>query len=347
MMYSVLPDGAVMVEDEGRRGSPAEKATIIVPPARRKKRRKGATFLFGLIHLALIYVMGYILILSALPAIGLVGYALYVAGPLWGVAVAFASVPISILWYMQVVIFVKRFAIGRIRPGTYDLHSLRYLRCWFLSYLMNNTRNIVLPLYATLFLPRFLRQLGAKVGRMVEISTIMHAIPDLLEIDDGSFLADACIVGGPRIYGGKIEIQANKIGKRTFVGNSAHVPAGVDLGNNGLVGVMSTPPSGTIRTADGTSLARFSGFCTSIHPAGFLLLSPSDVRTRLCHDRAERHSGSVENIAAGHASDGEHGDLLRHRLDALPARSAVAIGNPGAICRTWAFLERTRLCRRA
>jgi non-ribosomal peptide synthetase-like protein len=117
-----------------------------------------------------------------------------------------------------------------------------------------------LPLYATVFFPRFLRQLGAKIGRMVEISTIMHAMPDLLEIDDGSFLADACIVGSQRIYHGVIEIRPNKIGKRTFVGNSALVPSGIDLGDNGLVGVMSTPPAGIRRVPNGTRWLGSPGF---------------------------------------------------------------------------------------
>ena len=257
---SVLVDGSAIGQGNGKRGSPAEDATVDVPVGRTKGRWHGATFVFGLVHLALIYLMGYILILSALPGIGLIAYALYAGGPWWGAAVAFATVPISILWYLQVVVSVKRILVGRIRPGTYDVHSLAYLRCWFLAYLMNNTRNIVLPLYATLFLPKFLRQLGAKIGRMVEISTIMHVVPDLLEIDDGSFLADACIVGGHRIDGGVIEIKSNKIGKRTFVGNSAYVPAGVDLGGFGLVGVMSTPPKGVACTADGTRWLGSPGF---------------------------------------------------------------------------------------
>jgi non-ribosomal peptide synthetase-like protein len=257
---SLLADNAVISEGDGMRGSPATKAAVFVPPSSGKRPRRGANFAFGLIHLALIYAMGYILIFSAAPAVALIGYALYVSGPAAGIAVAFASVPISILWYLQLVILVKRLAIGRIFPGTYSIHSAAYLRYWFASYLLTNTRHILLPLYATVFMPRVLRQLGAKVGRMVEISTIMHAMPDLLELEDGSFLADACIVGGLRVHQGVIEIRSNKIGKRTFVGNSALVPAGVDLGDNGLVGVMSTPPAGVGRTPDGTQWFGSPGF---------------------------------------------------------------------------------------
>ena len=185
--------------------------------------------------------MGYLLIVSAAPGIGLIAYALYLQGPLVAVAVAFATVPVSLLWYLQLVVFVKRFVIGKISPGTYDVHSLTYLRYWFSAYLLSNTRQIALPLYATVFMPRFLRQLGAKVGRSVEVSTVTHIVPELLEIHDGSFLADACIIGGSRIGNGILELRSNKIGERTFVGNSAFVPPGLELGDDNLIGVMSTP----------------------------------------------------------------------------------------------------------
>jgi non-ribosomal peptide synthetase-like protein len=256
---SLLTDNTVIPKGEGRRGCPAVKAEVDVPH-RRQKRRWGANFLFGLMHLALIYAMGYILIFSAMPAIALVGYSLYVGGPALGIGVAFATVPISILWYIQIVVIVKNLAIGRIFSGTYSLHSVAYLRYWFSNYLLDNTRHIILPLYATMFLPRLLRQLGASIGRMVEISTIMHVTPDLLEVGDGSFLADACIVGGYRNNDGVVEIGSNKIGQRTFVGNSAFVPAGVNLGDDSLIGVMSTPPASTGRTPNGTRWLGSPGF---------------------------------------------------------------------------------------
>ena len=238
---SLLPDDTTMVEGEGRRGSPANTAQVEVPTGAGRSPTALGRFVFGLIHLSLIYVMGYLLIVSAAPAIGLIAYALYLHGPLVAIAVAFATVPISLLWYLQIVVAVKRLAIGKISPGTYGVHSLTYLRYWFSAYLLNNTRQIALPLYATVFMPRFLRQLGAKVGRSVEVSTITHVVPELLEIRDGSFLADACIIGGSRVNDGVLELRCNKIGERTFVGNSALVPPGLELGDDNLIGVMSTP----------------------------------------------------------------------------------------------------------
>jgi non-ribosomal peptide synthetase-like protein len=253
---SHLPDDAVVEADQGMRGSPAQPAEIdldaLQAAAGPARSRRARTALYGLIHLGLIYVMGYLLILSVLPGLALAGYALYYGGAWWAIGAAFAAVPLSFLWYLVIVVAVKRIAIGRIAPGVYRQHSKDYLRYWFLAYLLSNTREIALPLYATLFLPGFLRLLGAKIGRGVEISTAMRIVPDLLEIGDGSFLADACIVGGHRAYLGMVELQRNRIGRRSFIGNSALVPAGVDIGDNCLIGVMSVPPRGLGRTPDGT-----------------------------------------------------------------------------------------------
>jgi amino acid adenylation domain-containing protein len=214
---SVLADHDIMRAGETRRGSPAEN-TGKAPPALARQHGRLLNGLFGLIHLLLIYVMGYLLILSASPAIGIVGLALYIGGPLAGFASALATAPLTILWYLTIVQTVKHLFIGRIKPAKYSTRSVTFLRYWFLRYLMTNTRHLMLPLYATLFFPHFLRSLGAKIGRNVEISTITQATPDLLEIGDESFLADACILGGHKIYGGQIDLRANRVGRRTFVG---------------------------------------------------------------------------------------------------------------------------------
>jgi non-ribosomal peptide synthetase-like protein len=261
---SHLADGAIIEADHGMRGSPAQAADVdldaLQANAGPAKHRWGRTFLFGLIHLSLIYTMGYLLILSALPGLAMTVYAFLHFGPLSAVAAAFAAVPISFLWYLFLVVAVKRLAIGRVVPGVHRQQSKDYVRYWFLAYLLTNTRHIVLPLYATLYLPTFLRLLGASIGRGVEISTAMRIVPELLKIEDGSFLADACIVGGHRCYLGLVEISPNRIGTRSFIGNSALVPVGIDIGNNGLIGVLSTPPPGVKRTADGTRWLGSPGF---------------------------------------------------------------------------------------
>jgi non-ribosomal peptide synthetase-like protein len=261
---SHLADDAAIEADCGMCGSPAIEAQVDVDalqttagPAR---YRPGQTFWFGLIHLVLIYAMGYLLILSVLPGLAMVAYAFFRWGPFWAVGAAFAGVPVSLFWYLFLVVAVKRLAIGRIAPGIHLRQSMAYLRYWFLAYLLTNTRHIVLQLYATMYLPTLLRLMGARIGYGAEISTAMRIVPDLLEIGDGGFLADACIVGGHRTYLGLVELRSNKIGERSFIGNSAMVPAGIDIGNDCLIGVMSTPPRGTTLVPDGTRWLGSPGF---------------------------------------------------------------------------------------
>jgi non-ribosomal peptide synthetase-like protein len=249
---SALPDAAVIAAGESRQGSPARSASVRLPGLVRRNERPWRRFLFGLFHLGLIYVMGYLLIFAGLPAVGLVFYAYATGGPAYAAASTFLAVPLAAVCWLAIVLAVRRFAIGRVAPGVYRLASGSYLRIWFLNYLLDNTRHLLLPVYATMFTPKLLKLLGAKVGKGVEISTVMHVLPDLLEIGQGSFLADACIVGGFRIHGGVVEIMLNRIGRRTFVGNSALVPGGTDLGDNSLIGVLSTPPSNQTSVRDGT-----------------------------------------------------------------------------------------------
>lgn len=264
---SLLPDGIEMAAGEARRGIPALPADVDVPQARRAAgtglvRRVGRDLtraFYGLAHLALIYAMGYFLILVTVPAAALVLGSLYLGGPWWGAAAAFAAVPVWILSYVRGAILLKRL-IGPLKAGTVPVNSLTYLRHWFSAYLLENTKNILMPVYATVYLPALMRALGAKIGRGVEISTVSHICPDVLEIGDGSFLADACLVGGERIHNGMLEIGAVKIGSRTFIGNSAVVTGGHTIGNDVLIGVASTPPAGDATVPDGTRWLGAPGF---------------------------------------------------------------------------------------
>ena len=240
---SLLVDGSALGIGEMQRGVPAMPARVPAPGDHvRNSRGKRRTFLFGLLHLGLIYAMGYFLLLTTAPAIALIAAGLYIGGPWAGIAGAMLSVPLLVASYVASVIALKRFVIGRLCTGTVHLDSVTYLRHWFAQYLMENTRYLLMPLYATIYLPTFLRKLGARVGAGTEISTVAHVCPDHLEIGAGSFLADACLVGGNRIHGGFMQTAPVTIGAKSFVGNSALVPGGSVIGDNVLIGVASTPP---------------------------------------------------------------------------------------------------------
>jgi non-ribosomal peptide synthetase-like protein len=249
---SMLADGAVVARGQSYRGSPATPGNVRLPAVAAVRESWWRRALFGGLHLGLIYAMGYLLLLAMLPGLGLVYYGFLKFGIGGAVGAAFLALPLSGVWWLLLVVAVKWLAIGRLRPGAYRLTSCTYLRIWFLRYLLDNTRQMLNPIYATMFTPHLLRLLGAKIGRNVEVSTVMHVVPDLVEMNDGSFLADACMVGGPRIHRGWVELAANKVGSRSFVGNSAFAPSGVEIGNNSLVGVLSAPPADQTRTPDGT-----------------------------------------------------------------------------------------------
>jgi non-ribosomal peptide synthetase-like protein len=77
--------------------------------------------------------------------------------------------------------------------------------------------------------------------------------PDLMTIEDESFLADGSMVGGRRLFRGHLHLEPNRVGRRSFVGNNALLPVGADLGENCLLGVLSVPPGGVgFQTPDNT-----------------------------------------------------------------------------------------------
>lgn len=261
---SLLPDGTSMAAGEMRRGIPALPADVDIPHASGYRRlhnirRNLGRKVFGALHLALIYVMGYFLIGTALPSVALVLWSLYAGGPLWGIAAAFAAIPLGFATYITALLVLKGL-IGRLETGTVPLYSLRYLRHWFTSYLLENTKTILNPMYATVYLPPLLRALGARIGKGVEVSTVSHICPDALDVGAGSFLADACLVGGQRVHDGRMEVGPVRIGSRTFIGNSALVPGGRTIGDDALIGVGSTPPADAAVVPDGTRWLGAPGF---------------------------------------------------------------------------------------
>lgn len=256
---SALADNSIVPPGEGWRGSPARPAKVTLPPRQLKKASPARVAAFAVLHLGLIYSMGYFLLATMLPAMVMLFYGLYNYGPWGGVVAAFASVPVSIITYATLAVAVKRM-FGKLEAGSVPIYSARYLKHWFVAYLLENTKNILMPLYATVYLPAFLRLLGAKIGKGTEISTVSHVNPDLLEVGDGSFLADACIVGGQRLNGETLHVETVRIGAKTFIGNSALVSGGHAIGDNSLIGVASTPPMNMPVVPDNTRWLGSPGF---------------------------------------------------------------------------------------
>ena len=163
-------------------------------------------------------------------------------GELWSLLAAPAVALTFVVLLCLEIVVVKWMLLGRVKPGDYPIYSGFYLRKWFVDQLMGLSLDVMGQLYATLYLNPWYQALGAKMGRRAEISTACAASPDLLDIGSESFIADAVLLGVPEVDRGILSLRNTRIGKRAFVGNSALLPAGTVVGDNTLIGVLSTPP---------------------------------------------------------------------------------------------------------
>ncbi|WEK44786.1 MAG: amino acid adenylation domain-containing protein [Candidatus Sphingomonas colombiensis] len=167
------------------------------------------------------------------------------------IAPVLATTYVILMCVLTVV--AKRLFLGRVRPGRYRMDSWFYVRFWFVQQVNDLALRLLHPIYATLYVIPWYRALGVKVGRRAEISTAAAIVPDLVDIGPESFIADAVLFGAARVEPGAIRLAHTRIGRRSFIGNSALLPTGATIGDGVLIGVLSKPPeSGEAARADGT-----------------------------------------------------------------------------------------------
>jgi len=249
---SALADGENIPSGESRCGSPSTPGGIELPTPSAATQVRRYPFLFGLCHLFLIYALQFFVLITAMPSASLISLAFFRGSTVTLLAAVVAAGPVFVLSFCLMTAAGRALILGRPNPGVYPLESALYLRKWTVDMLMTISRGLVLPLYTTLYLPPWLRLLGARIGARAELSTVWQVSPELLEAGEESFFADGAVIGRRRLFGGMFQIARNRIGRRTFVGNNALLPVGVSLGDNGLLGVLSMPPAGTAVTDHGT-----------------------------------------------------------------------------------------------
>jgi non-ribosomal peptide synthetase-like protein len=249
---SFLPDGATLAAGEQRRGSPPEASDVPTPegPIYRAPLRRQIGF-FVLSWL----ISGLVGLLSLAP--GLVFLWLWLlafrVGAIWtAIWATVALAPVFVVFTCLWIVMVKAILLRRAKPGVYRLYSFYYLRHWLAYGLMRSSRAVLLPIFTTIYLPPWMRLLGAKVGKHAEMSTVWSFMPELLDAGDSTFFADGCMLGGRRVFGGRFQIGVNRVGSRSFVGNGAILPTGASLGERCLLGVLSAPPCSSQATPDGT-----------------------------------------------------------------------------------------------
>ncbi len=249
---SLLPDGATLAAGEQRRGSPAKASDVPVPegPFYRASLRPQIGFF------ALSWLIGGLVGLASLaPALAFLWlwllafrHGLILVAVSATVALAPVFVVVTCLW----IVGLKAILLRRAKPGVYRLYSFYYLRNWLAYGLMRSSRALLLPIFTTIYLPPWMRLLGARIGKHAEISTVWSFMPELLDAGKSAFFADGCMLGGRRAFGGRFQIGVNRVGNRSFVGNGAILPTGASLGEHCLLGVLSAPPSSVRATPDGT-----------------------------------------------------------------------------------------------
>ena len=152
-----------------------------------------------------------------------------------------ATIISGLLLAALVVLSVRLLSIG-LREGTVPVRSRIGWQVWSTERLLDLSRTILFPLYASLVTPVWLRMLGARVGRDVEASTVL-LVPSLTTIRDGAFLADDTMIGSYELGGGWLRLGSVDIGKRAFVGNSGMAAGGHSVPKDGLVAVLSAAPA--------------------------------------------------------------------------------------------------------
>ncbi|MEU4341141.1 Pls/PosA family non-ribosomal peptide synthetase [Nocardia sp. NPDC023852] len=192
-------------------------------------------------------------VLAAVPILGLSAGGAFIA---WfirdtrtlggGVGRAFAILPVATLLSLGVyatatIIAVRLLSIG-LTEGYHPVRSRVGWQAWATERLLDSARTFLFPLYASLLTPLWLRLLGAKIGKSVEVSTVL-LLPKFTTVADGAFLADDTMIAGYELGGGWLRIGEAKVGKRAFLGNSGMTAPGRRVPKNGLVAVLSAAPS--------------------------------------------------------------------------------------------------------
>jgi non-ribosomal peptide synthetase-like protein len=237
---SLLPTGAIIPAGEVWAGSPSAKVGLAPPPA--PLAPLSLRISHGLIFAGLFFVFPILAILPIFPGMMLLAEMDQITDSYdWILLSPLLAAGFIVTMCLEIAA-LKWLVLGKVKAGSWPIYSDYYLRWWFVDKLMELSLDIVNSLYATLYLNPWYRLLGVKVGKRAEVSTASSMCHDLLNLGDESFIADAVLLGAPRVRDGRLELMPTRIGKRAFVGNSALIPAGSVIGDDVLVGCLSVPP---------------------------------------------------------------------------------------------------------
>ncbi len=162
------------------------------------------------------------------------------------------AAPISLMWiifYSLLVAGCLRLSARLITPGFHPVHGGATWAHWFSLHVMQEAHVLLRAIFSSIYTASWLRLLGVKVGKGTEVSHTT-GLNSQVSFAAGSFIADDVLFATVRHRSSWMHFQAIEVGNRTFVGNSVIVQGGTTLGDDNLVGVLSTSP---VNPEDGTS----------------------------------------------------------------------------------------------
>ncbi|WP_295760768.1 Pls/PosA family non-ribosomal peptide synthetase [Undibacterium sp.] len=125
----------------------------------------------------------------------------------------------------------KWLIVGRLKAGAYPLWGWTYYRWWLADRLIEAAP--VYMLSGSSLYVWWLRALGAKIGKDVNIGSMTLRAPDLLEIGDLASIGNASNFENARIERGQLRLGHIKIGQNACVGSYAILEGGVTIGEYG------------------------------------------------------------------------------------------------------------------
>jgi len=245
---SMLPRGRTIPRGQTWRGSPAAKRTSAsgaergLPADGQAPTSVLRRVAFGVLHGAGLLVIPVLVSAAIFPGIVVMNELNYLDPYYWYLLLApLVGLSFVVLLCLEIV-GLKWLVLGRAKPGRCAILSLSYFRKWFFDKTMELSFDVLGPIYASIYLGPWYRLLGARLGEGAEVSTASFISPDLLEIGEESFIADAVSLGAARVRDGYMTVGRNQIGRRSFIGNSAMLPPGTVIGESVLIGCLSAPP---------------------------------------------------------------------------------------------------------
>jgi len=237
---TLLLSGSRVPQGETWAGSPARRASNPMGGRTRLPRSPIQRALSAAYYACATSLFSVVEVIPLLPGIALLLY-LGLTSPL-----AYCAMPVAGLSYVFFLSWeiaaLKRILMARAKPGEYPVHGWVYMRSWTVEQLLKIALDNAGHLTATLYFIPWLRALGARVGKFVEVSTIEMSVPDLLELDDDCTLGDEVSLSASHVEEGWVRLAPIKLRHRVFVGNNAVIPPDTILGEGSLIGVLTLAP---------------------------------------------------------------------------------------------------------